>query len=316
MAGIQEVVFSVYDIARAAAALIDVGGYTLTPLPDASPAQAEAWRVPRGYSRIEQALLTATNDRRGALRLVAFHGLERDLIRPSQRTWDTGGIFDLDFFSKDVRAVYRRLQRDHGWTAFGEPTDYIIGEFDVCEVVAQGPDGLVLAIIQPRYEVLFDLEFGALSRIFNSTQVVRDFDASLAFYQDILGWKPLMAVTIDDAVEPGANLLGLPMPYARTCRRRVGIVHPEGLNDGSVELMEIAMGGADYADRAVAPNVGLLTLRIDVESAADYAREIVSRGGVLYVPPMRLEIAPLGEVELFSIRTPDGAILEFFQILA
>lgn len=316
MTGIQEVVFSVYDIARASAALIAVGDYRLMALPDADAAQAAAWHVPAGYTRIEQALLLPPDDDKGALRLVAFHGLDRDLIRPSQRTWDSGGIFDLDLFSRDVRGVYRKLQRDHGWTAFGEPVDYEIGDFDVTQVVAIGPDGLVLAVIQPHKPPTLELPaFTALSRIFNSTQIVRDFDATLAFYRDVLEWRPMMDTTIDDAIEPGAEVLGLPMPHARSCVRRVGIVHPTGSNDGSVELIEIGLAGRDFAERAVAPNVGLLALRIEVPSVAAYAAGIIRRGGVLYTAATRLDLAGLGRVELFSIRTPDGAILEFYEVL-
>lgn len=318
MAGIREVVLSVFDITRASAALIDVGGYTRVDLPDAPREQFAAWHVPADCTRIEQALLIPANDDRGTLRVVAFHGAARELIRPSQRTWDTGGIFDLDLFSADVRGVYKRLQHEHGWTAFGEPVDYVIGEFDVTQVVAIGPDGLVLAIIQPHNPPTFELpKFEALSRIFNSTQQVRDFDVAVAFYRDVLGWKPMMDVTVDNSVEPGFDVLGMPMPFAERAVRRVGIVHPTGSNDGSVELIEIVnMQGKDFAERAVAPNVGLLALRLEVESARDYAAEIVARGGALYTPPLRLEIAPYGPVDLFSVRTPDGAILEFYQPIA
>ncbi|WP_184021887.1 hypothetical protein [Sphingobium boeckii] len=313
MYGISEAVLSVFDIDRACAPLVQAAGYGRTDLPDCPPEQMLAWHVPAGCTRIEQTLLTPPHDSRGRIRVVKFHGVDQDLIRPSQRIWDSGGIFDLDVFSSDARALYRRLQREHGWSAFGEPVDYVMGEFDVTQVVATGPDGLNLAIIQPHRPPSFPLpSLDPMSRVFNSTQLVRDFDAAMGFYQDILGWKPLMAMDIDDSVEPGADVLGLPMPYAQHCKRRVGIVHPTGSNDGSIELIEIAdMQGRDYADRAIAPNVGLLTMRLNMPSPAAYAQEIVARGGVLYTAPIRLEIAPFGMIEMFSIRAPDGAILEF-----
>lgn len=315
MSGIEEVVLSVFDVDRACAPLVALGGYRRVDLPDASASQAAAWQVPAGCARIEQVLLVPPGGTRGALRVVCFHGLERTLIRPSQRTWDTGGIFDLDIFSKDVRSTYRRLQQEYGWTAFGEPVDYVMGEFDVTQVVAIGPDGLVLAIIEPHRPPSFALPpFEAMSRIFNSTQMVRSIDAALAFYCGTLGWKALVDMTIDDAVEPGADVLGVPMPAARTCARRVAIVHPEGVNDGSIELIEIAgFEGRDYADRAVAPNVGLLTLRLSVSAIRAYAQEIADRGAIFHSPLGLVETAPYGPVLSFSIRAPDGAILDFYE---
>ncbi len=308
---------SVFDIGRAIAPLIDIAGYTRHALPDAPPEQFRAWHVPQDCTRIEQCLLTAPGETRGALRVVAFHGAKRALIRSSQRTWDTGGIFDLDVFSKDVRAVYRRLQHDHGWTGFGDPVDYVEGEFDVTQVCAIGPDGLILAIIEPHYISSVPLPpFEALSRVFNSTQIVRDYDVAKAFYCDTLDWKETTAFDITDSVEPGVSVLGLPMPYAKQSTRRIGIVHPLGLNDGSVELIQnVEMHGRDFADKAVAPNVGLLTLRFPIADANAYANEIVARGAELYTEPMGLTLTPYGDALLFSIRSPDGAILEFYELL-
>lgn len=311
--GICEVVFSTFDIDRAMKPLVEVAGFVRLDLPDAPKEQFAAWQVPEGCTRIEQALFHAPGDRRGRIRAVRFHGVEQYLIRPSQRTWDTGGIFDLDLFSADVRATYRRLQNEHGWTAFGEPVDYEMGEFDVAQVVARGPDGLMLAIIQPYKEPTFKLpDFDALSRVFNSTQLVANLDAALEFYCGTLGWEVLVREDVSGFVEPGRDVLGIPMPHAETCLRKVAIVHPQGINDGSVELIEIeGLDGRDYSARAVAPNVGILALRITADDPKAYASEIVARGGTLFAEPSTFEVAPFGEVTTFSVRSPEGAIIEF-----
>lgn len=311
--GISEVVFSTFDIDRALGPLVTAAGWRRIALPDAGDDQRAAWQVPDDCTRIEQALFCAPGDTRGRIRAVCFHGADRVLIRPSQRTWDTGGVFDLDMFSTDVRAIYSRLQNDHGWTAFGEPVDYEIGEFDVAQVVARGPDGLNLAIIQPHKPPIFELpRFDALSRVFNSTQLVADIDRALAFYTGVLGWQVLMHETVSGCVEPGADVLGIPLPLAETCLRKVAIVHPEGRNDGSVELIEIeGVDGRQYGDRAVAPNVGILALRLTVDDPAAYAREIEGRGAVLHGALTIVDTAPFGPVPCFSVRSPEGAILEF-----
>ncbi|MCC2976542.1 hypothetical protein LK533_07620 [Sphingomonas sp. PL-96] len=313
MSGFVEIVWSVVDIDRACAAMVDVAGYQRHDLPYATPEELAYWNVP-GCTGIAQAMLTAPGETKGSLRLVSFQGCRRQPIRPSQRTWDSGGIFDLDLFARDARGIYDALVERHGWTAFGNPVDYVMGAFDVTQVVARGPDGLVLAIIEPRQAVEIALPpADRLTRIFNSTQLVRDVGDAIAFYTDVLGWKVMMDMVIDDAVEPGADVLGLPMPYARAVRRRVAIVHPEGRNDGSVELIEIDFAGEDYAERAVAPNIGLLALRVPVDDVASLAAQVAGCGHALHTPPTLVDVAAIGRTLLFSVRTPDGAIIEFFE---
>jgi len=111
-----------------------------------------------------------------------------------------------------------------------------------------------------------------------------------------------------------AILLGIPGNIARKVRRRIGIVHPEGGNDGSVQLLEMKeLNGQDFADRCVAPNIGYLCARFPVADAMAYAATLQERGVKLYSAPMTLVVAPYGKVTSFSVRTPDGAILEFYS---
>ena len=145
--GFQEIVHSAFDIERLAGPLLAVGGWTRTDLPDAPREQWAAWRVPAGCTRIEQCLLTAPNDERGQLRIVVFHGVEQRLMRSSQHVWDSGGVFDVDMYSRDAHATYAALQR-HGWTAFHDAADYGFGELQVREVIVIGPDGFVIGLIE------------------------------------------------------------------------------------------------------------------------------------------------------------------------
>lgn len=316
VSGFDELVFSVFDIDRASAAMVDVGGWRRHPTAPLPRCQLTAWDLPEEATG-SQALLVPPDGMRGRLRLVSFEGVPRELIRPSQRVWDSGGIFDIDLFTSDVRGRYRALQARHGWTGLGEPVDYVIGPFDVTQVVAVGPDGLMLALIEPRVKDGIDLPAdGAFSRAFNSTQLVRDMDAALDFYCRRLGWRQVMRDEVVDVAEPGANVLGLPMPHAVTTRRRVAIVHPEGLNDGSVELMQIVdMTGEDRGARCVPPNVGLLAVRFPVTDARAEARRLADAGVDLARPLHRFDMHGVGEVLSFGLRSPDGAILEFYELL-
>lgn len=312
--GFSEVVISVEDPSRLKDALTEVAGWSAVDLPDAPKEQFIAWHVPETCTRIEQCLLTAENENNGRLRLVKFHNTSGIVMRSSQRTWDTGGTFDLDVYVNDVDSVYRNLQR-HGWTAFGEPTDYAWGGFEVRESLAHSPDGIALGMLQAYGKILIDLpKFKCMSRAFNSAQMIRDFDESLDFYIDKLGWKTLVSTVVKDVIEPGRDVMGIPMPLAESVERRVAIIHPQGTNDGSIEVIEMReIQGRHFGDECVAPNLGYLSLRFPVEDAQAYAKALEDKGVELYSPIMTFEIAPLGKVTGFSVRTPDGAILEFFE---
>lgn len=313
--GIREVVFSTFDIQRIARPFIDTARFRFTALPDAPREQYSQWRVPAACTRIEQALLVPPDSStgRGALRLVKFHGVDQKVMRSSQRSWDTGGIFDIDVYSTDLEGVYRSLQR-HGWTALGEPVDYSESAFNVKEVVAVGPDGLLVAIIQRYSPPVADQPANQpMSPIFNSSQIVVSLDRALDFYTKTLGWETQLNFNVTDKVEPGADVLGLPLPQARTAIRRVAIVQPAG-QLASVELIENAsMHGHDFSTNCLAPNVGILCLRIPVPDARKYAAEIARRGGQLFASPAKIEIAPYGPATIFAVQSPDGAIIEFFD---
>ncbi|MDE0129436.1 MAG: hypothetical protein OXQ86_07715 [Gammaproteobacteria bacterium] len=311
--GMQEVVVSVWNMERLRSTLMDIGRWSAHPLPDAPPEQFAAWQMPGGCTRIEQSLLMPEDDERGFIRLVRFHGLEAEPMRPSQHTWDSGGIFDINVYVKDAQATYDALQRV-GWTALGPPTDYHLADFSIRQAVTVGPDGVVIVLLQAYGKVLIELpHYTGMSRTFNALQIVRDYDVSFDFFVNGLGWKPLVETVVEGAEEPGRNMLGIPANIARGLRRRVSILHPEGTNDGSVQILEIrGLEGSDFASRCLAPNVGYLCARFPVADAAAYADELRGRDVVLYTEPSKLFVAPYGAVTLFSVRTPDGAILEFY----
>lgn len=312
--GFQEIVISVFDIAHFAEAFVEVGGYGFRSLPDAPPEQFTAWHVPRECRRIEQALLTPENDDKGFVRLVKFHGAEQRVMRSSQRSWDFGGIFDLDLYATDARASFAALER-LGWTALGPPLDYQFGDFRVCEVLALGPAGIAVALIQPYSPPMVALpHYSAWSRAFNSSHIVGDFRRSMDFYLKTLGWKALIDVALDDEEEPKVSVLGIPKAFARQTPQSVSIVHPEGTNDGSIELISMpTLMGHDFAADCVAPHVGYLSYRFPCSNLDLYAVELQASGVALYAPPLDLVIEPYGAVRSLSIRSPDGVILEFFE---
>ncbi|MEZ5459262.1 MAG: hypothetical protein R3E65_08120 [Steroidobacteraceae bacterium] len=115
------------------------------------------------------------------------------------------------------------------------------------------------------------------------------------------------------------NNFGMPENFVGRMPKNViiaagGDPSPGVFAQGQVELVEwVDFRGGDYAARAVPPNLGIVALRVPVPDAAARAREIVARGGQLWSEPARAAIAPYGEAVLFGVRTPDGALIEFFS---
>lgn len=315
--GFSEAVISVESIPRICDTLSDLAGWTVTKLPDAPVEQFFVWHVPDTCTRIEQVLLTAENDTKGFLRLVKFHGCaDAKIMRSSQRSWDTGGIFDLNVYVHDIDKVYSAMQKK-GWTAFGDPVDYAWGGFEVRETVALSPDGFGIGMLQPYGKILIELpEFKHMSRAFNSAQIVRNFEESLSFYINKLGWKTLVNESVKDALEPGQEVLGIPSPLAYSVERKVAILHPQGTNEGGIELIEMSeLKGRDFSEDCVAPNIGHLALRFPVDNVGAYAQYLKQKGVDFYTPLTAVNIAPYGKTMCFSLRSPDGVTLEFYEIL-
>ncbi|HPF27469.1 MAG TPA: hypothetical protein P5528_01220 [Steroidobacteraceae bacterium] len=311
--GIKEVVASVSDIPRIARVFTGIANYRAVRLPDAPREQWPAWRVPRGVQRIEQCLLLPPGAAKGAIRLVKFHGGRQRLMRSSAHTWDPGGIFDIDVYTRNARQVYRALQAE-GWSAYGEPTNYSWGGFDVCEVVATGPDGLVIALIEPKRIPPGFRGFRGFTRAFNSAQVVSDYDATLSFFTDKLAWQVFVDTAVQGVLEPGAEVLGIPPAFAENVLRRIGIVHPDGGNDGSLEPISMPeLSGRNVGEHCVAPNLGWLSYRMPVADAGDYLHQLRARQVKPYAALRRMKVAPYGMLDTFSVRTPDGAIIEFYS---
>ena len=78
-----------------------------------------------------------------------------------------------------------------------------------------------------------------------------------------------------------------------------------------IEVM--GLQGADYSDRCHAPNLGILAVRFPVESIKDASTMIVDRGWSLSQEIDSITVDDLGRVKIFSIKTPDGAIIQFYE---
>lgn len=311
--GFQEVIFSVSDIEEATQLYQNIGGWQVVYRSGGTKEQLNYWQVDTA-ARLTEVVLANPGDERGYLRLVQFDGVSQRPIRSSGRTWDTGGIFDINIRAKDLPSSFEALQ-DAGWNGFSDPIRYQFGPFDVSEVILQGPDGIALALMErhaPPLEGYPNLR--KLSHIFNSTHISKDAEAAHAFFIDQLGWEIYLQTPGLDRTA-GPNVLGFPQNINAEIELPVYIVHPQGINFGSIEFIEVkGLDGEDFSAYAQPPNLGILLLRFPVKNANAYADILQSRGVELYQPVTTLNIAPYGLCRLFSVRSPDGVLLEFVEL--
>ena len=316
--GFQEVVISVGDLESAIGTWRDVGGFDVVCQGKVSEEVAILWGVPKGTD-IDEAVLKKPGLGRGLVRLVQFHGLPQVQIRSAAMPWDTGGIFDIYMYVNDVHAVFAAL-RARGWQSYNDPVTYTLGQTTVTEVIARGPNGEALCLMQrdaPAYnkaehglDATKPLNFGAP---FNAAMVSKDFAPAEHLFADILGWK--MHIGGDSKSQPpGDNPLGIPKNIAMSTSRKFGAYapHPTDRN-GSIQAMaNIGLDGRDFSDRAHAPNLGNLALRVPVPDMKAFAADFTKKGGVISAPVRTLDLPPYGKVDILAVTAPNGARIEFF----
>ncbi len=311
----HEAVLCVRDLERWITALDHLLGWTVQMRDDVDPRLLAAWGLPAA-ARGREALLVNPADPPRCVRLMQLSGVPQVEIRSSGNHWDTGGIFSLLAYVRDVEATFAAAQR-LGWTAFHDPVDMHFGERVLRNVVLRGWDGVNFGLYRILQPVPPDPDYAKAAMAFNAQQSVRDIEPARRFWRDVLGWQ----AWFDGVTHLACNNFGMPENFVGRMPKNVIISAGGKELDGSwahgqVELVQwVDFTGQDFASRAVPPNLGILAMRIPVDDAAAKAQELVARGGTLYMPPTRLTLAPHGEVVMCSLRSPDGAMIEFFSKL-
>ena len=318
--GFREAILSVEDLNGAIDLYRQVGGWELRYEGDAARSTLDFFGLGKEISARE-ALLINPGDSEGFLRLFEFSGpgLESpQRARPSGRTWDPGGIFNVNVRVADIHEKARQL-RARGFHGYSEPIRFEFSQFIVWEVLMRGPHDEVFALIervQPPLEGWTNLGDG-FSHIFNSTQIVSDFEAAKTFYTEALGFEVYFE-NRGPSASPGPNVLGLPHDLTAEIPRRVAILSPSGRNFGSVEILAFeGLEGAHHRETARAANVGWLALRFPTEDARALARRLAERGVETETGVVQIDVG-YGEgtrrVAAFAVLTPDGARLEFLEM--
>ena len=310
----QEAVVSVHDLDRSARFFVDIGGYDVKwrgPLGDDAIA---AWQLPANAGG-EAMLIGPAGYDAALIRLVRFDNAGRkEPMRPGSRAWDTGCYFSLMLRMKGMQAIYDDAIRLGWWTE--TPITYLeFGRSRLNVVIYRGPEGVQVQGYERLSPELPDAipDFERMTGPFNMMQMVRDRDAAYAFFNEVLGFDTFYLGKPFTAKTPTPTPIGIPVNLTTTIPYRAGIVFPREGEFGRMEMIEImGLDGNDYATDAAAPNLGILAVRFPVADAAA-AKSLVEKRGWPAGELQRVNLMPYGAVTLFELRTPDGAIVQFFE---
>jgi catechol 2,3-dioxygenase-like lactoylglutathione lyase family enzyme len=311
--GWHEAVVCVRDLDRWIRALDQLFGWQVDLRGDIDARLLTAWQLPTG-TRGRDAVLTNPADPPRCVRLVQLEGVPQVEIRSSGNHWDTGGIFSLLAYVRDVDATFAAAQA-LGWSAYHDPVDMEFGPRLLRNVVLRAWDSVSFGIYRVQKPTPPEPAYAKAAMPFNGQQSVRAIGPAREFYRDVLGWT----AWFDDVIHLTCNNFGMPENFVGRMPKSViiaagGEESPGVLAHGQVELVEwVGFSGVDYAPRAVPPNLGIVALRVPARDARARADEIRARGGQLWSEPARATLAPYGEVTLFGVRTPDGALIEYFS---
>lgn len=261
------------------------------------------------------AVMRADGYPQGSVRLIEIDGVKREIIRSNAQAWDTGGIFSIMTRSADIARNLTDAER-LGWTAYNDPYDFGFGTLKLRNIVLRGPDGVNVAIyewVEPKREDA--PQPGAVSKAFNSMQMVADIEAALRFYVDGLGFRIIQRGTFIDAVETPTNF-AIPVNFATRIARDYAILIPDGGDDeaGRVELMAFdGFKGRNLADRAALHNLGVVSLLFPVSDLNAIAARLEAIGAPIVRAPTLIDLPPFGAARALTASSPEGVLLTYFQ---
>lgn len=301
--GFAEAIAIVRDTEDSAARLCAATGFVRRHSGPAPAAALALLGLPTGL-RAREVLLGHAEAERGAIRLIQLEGPPAPRLRDGAQAWDSGGIFDVNMRSlPSIEALHASFGAN-GFFARAPITDWDFGALAVREVVEDDADGLCIALMERVRPPLTGYEglAGPASWVFNSTQIVPDFDAARRFYVEALGWQAVQETDGMAAQESGVNCMGLPVGLAASLPMRIGIYHPHGRMEGSVEIISFGCETLDFSHRAP-PLRGWAALRFPVSDL----------DAILARVPATIGPADLDGARAAAVVTPWGARLEFVE---
>jgi len=311
----SEAVVSVTDLDRTARFFTELGGYQKRWRGSMSKAELASFGLSDSASA-EVLLLGHGDQQTGLVRLVRFDNAGRkEPMRPGSRAWDIGCYASLMVRAKNIHQLFDDAIK-MGWWTETPITRLEFGASKLDVVIFKGPDGLQVQTYERLEPPLPEEvgEFDSLTRPFNVMQMVSDRDAAHDFFTKTLGFGSWYLGKPYVAKEPSHSPLGIPIGLSTSMRYQAGIVHPVPGEFGRMEMIDFMdFEGRDYSARCDAPNLGILSIRFPVDSMQRAITLMEERQWPVEQTVTKAEIVPYGTIEIFSVKTPDGALVSFFE---
>ena len=310
----QEVVISVTDIDRTAEFFKKIGGFKELYRGQSSKSSIQHYGLTPDVSA-EELLLSAEGSDVGFIRLIRFDNVgTKKPMRPGSRAWDTGCYFSLMVRMKGLRQIYDEAI-EMGWWTETPVAKISFGESRLDVVIFKGPDGIQVQgydRLEPPLPEAFP-KFDRISQPFNIMQMIKNRENSRKFFVDLLGFDTFFYGAPFTAKEEAVTPLGIPLNFTTKTKYRTAIYYPVAGELGRVEMIEFMdIKGLDHSDKCQAPNLGLLSIKYPIEDIMQ-TKEILKARGQESIDMSEIELQPYGDVSIFSLSSPDGAIIEFYE---
>lgn len=310
----SEIVISVKNLDAVLPIYVDTLGWKVVWRGIGDKSQIDFWDLPE-ETETEEILLRFQNLEYGQIRLVQFKNIKQKLIRPAGQTWDTGGILDIDLRTSDLNKTYEELI-ELGWHAYSRPVTQTMGPFTVEEVLLKGHDEVVIAFVHrsnPPHPNPYELD-GITSNVYLSAMIVKDLLITTNFFVNQLGFVSHNQISFKTD-KPETTMFGLPHNLADKTNVKLNILGPTETRDGLLDLVELeGLVGEDFSSNACPPNRGILMYRFPVKNLQNYYI-IIQKNGIEPVCKIRkVQLHPIGLVNIFAVQSPDGVWIEFFEL--
>jgi catechol 2,3-dioxygenase-like lactoylglutathione lyase family enzyme len=310
---IREIVVITANLKEMIQTFCDYGGWKRLFTKNLPPSVSEAWQLPKTASGRE-TLLQFMDVPHGRLRFVELKGIPQKQMRPTSKIWDTGGILDIDIRVNDIQQVFDDMT-DRGWSGAAEPMFLPVTDFVLEEALITNADSMMIALAKrlvPPIEIPKDKNLA--SHVYLSAMTVKNLAESTDFFVNKLGFQLANDRLVVKFPPKSPNNFGMPHNFGDYYEYILSIYSPDGTRDSMCECIEArGLVGHDYAARCQPPNRGILCYRIEVEGIKSYL-EYVNINGVAEITPLSIQAwHGFGTVRCFTVSSPDGARIEFFE---
>ena len=308
---IKEVVYSVGNLEKVKHFFCDYGGWEVVGNYKSAQQMLDFWNLPAAVSG-DEILIQFDNHPTGLLRLVKYNGVQQDYIRSSQKSYETGGIMDINLRVHNVQKTFNEL-REMGWHGLSDPLFQTMGPFQLYDVLMQGYDDIIVAITHRKVPKL-ELKdgFKLPTHIYNSSIVVKDLLKARQFYENVLGFKLLNEYEV---TKEGENMFGIPFNVIPKVKCKANIFSVDGTRDVVFQIIQFdGVVGKDFSAKAIPPNRGFLTYRVEVESGIEnFHQQLTAKNTKIIQPLKEVYIDPYGPCKAFAVIDPDGVWWTFYN---